>query len=115
MSLSEFQIAECLQEIGRFIEKRRPPEHIREQVDLRGELVKSEVILSEVRAPWDGIGGKIVAPFAKVKWIGSRKQWEIYWQRANMKWNKYKPSRSIGSLGDALAEIDADPFGCFFG
>jgi hypothetical protein len=115
MALSDKEIQECLREVGAFIAKRRPPEHIRAQLDYRGEVQRSEVVLSSVRPALLGRKETMVQPFAKIKWIGTKSAWIIYWMRADLKWHRYDPSQKIRSLHDALAEIHADPYGCFFG
>jgi hypothetical protein len=114
MALTETQTLECLREIGAFIKKRRPREDIRDKLDYRGEILKSEVVLSSVRPAFDS-GEPRAFPFAKIKWIGTQRAWVIYWMRADLKWHRYSPSRKIRSLADALAEIDSDPYCCFFG
>lgn len=114
MALTEAQTLECLREIGAFIKKRRPTEEIRDKLDYRGEVIKSEVLLSAVR-PRSGTGEPFVSPIAKIKWIGTQSAWVLYWMRADLKWHRYSPSRPIRSLGDAFTEINKDPYGCFFG
>ncbi|MEA3360014.1 MAG: DUF3024 domain-containing protein [Thermodesulfobacteriota bacterium] len=41
--------------------------------------------------------------------------WKLFWQRADMKWHAYDPFKSSRDLAELIAEIDADPHGCFFG
>jgi Protein of unknown function (DUF3024) len=115
MALKKEQIIECLREVGAFIEKRRPPEEIRDKLDYRGEVIKSEVVLSEIRPVFQGNGEYRANPFAKIRWVERRSEWQIFWRRADLKWHRYKPTREIRRLRDALLEIEGDPKGCFFG
>ena len=41
--------------------------------------------------------------------------WNIYWQRADLKWHRYEPVPTTGSIGEFLDLVDQDEFCCFFG
>ncbi len=112
MAFTPEQLSECVREVGRFVAKRRPPPHVREQVDLRAEIKKTEILLVHRRR----IPGKEYdSPIAKVRWIAARRVWILYWMRANFKWLAYETERPLLTIGAALDEVDRDSFGCFFG
>lgn len=115
MALSEKQLAECLGEAGRFLQAFRPREEIRDKLDYRFKIKRSEIVLYSIRPRWDGSPGVSEQELAKVKWVAAREKWQIYWMRADCRWHEYKAIREIRSLKDALAEVRADPYGCFFG
>jgi hypothetical protein len=52
---------------------------------------------------------------ARARYLKSRDQWLIYWQRADMKWHKYGPAPEVTTIHDFLKLVDEDAFGCFFG
>jgi hypothetical protein len=39
----------------------------------------------------------------------------LFWQRASLKWEMYRPLLANQDLTVLVAEIDRDPHGCFFG
>ena len=115
MALSPSQLAECLREVGAFMKELRPPQELREKVDYRIDIVGSEIVLSSVRPHWDNTPGKSQLPIAKVKWIATRKQWRLYWQRADGKWHSYNAGSRPLTIREALAEVRRDRHCCFFG
>ncbi|MEZ4647508.1 MAG: DUF3024 domain-containing protein [Candidatus Eisenbacteria bacterium] len=36
-------------------------------------------------------------------------------ERQDLKWHRYDPLPETSDLGAAVAEVDVDPYGCFFG
>jgi hypothetical protein len=53
--------------------------------------------------------------FARVKYVRTKDEWRLYWMRADLKWHLYEPAPIHDSLQDALAVVDQDHYGCFFG
>lgn len=83
MALSEFEEKRLAKVIGSFIEKRRPPIHLREQLDLTFAIEGHSVLLLEKRRLMDG--ERIERPFAKATWVKTQQVWKLYWQRADLK------------------------------
>jgi hypothetical protein len=74
------------------------------------------VTLLEVRPMWRGPPGEFtLSPFARFRFVKSSSIWKIYWRRQTGNWDLYKPSPSAKNLTVALAIIEADHYGCFFG
>jgi len=114
MSLSPQEREACVAELADFMKERRPPLHLRDQVDLRYRINQTTLILYEVRPAWDGRGDVIERPFAKLTLIRSRHVWKLYWMRTSGKWQAYEPDE-YRSLIDVLSVVRLDEFGCFFG
>ena len=115
MALTEVQIDECLRATGAFIAKRRPSPKIREKLDYRADISGSTITIVSVRPRFDDASSKMDHPIARVRWIQTKKKWQMYWMRADLKWRAYESASAISSIADALAEVDRDPHGCFFG
>lgn len=115
MALSPEQMQECLRAVGEFIEKRRPPPEIRSQLDFRAHIRNFTVDLVEVRPVWNNPQESRETPIARIRWVASQGVWRLYWMRQDLKWHAYPNLPETSSLAEALAEIDADPSGCFFG
>ena len=115
MPLSDAQISECLRATGTFISKRRPPPEIRDKVDYRADIRGLEVTIALVRPAYDDPTRMVEHPFAKARWIGTKKVWRLYWMRADRRWHSYQPMPEATTLEALLAEVDRDPHCCFFG
>jgi hypothetical protein len=115
MPLPSPQLQEALQAVGAFLQKRRPPEHIRAKLDMRADINNNEVIIRTLRPYFMDANQIIESPFARAKWVGTRKVWRLYWMRSDLKWHAYQPFPEAATLGEVLAEVDRDPHGCFFG
>ena len=115
MALSEFEIKRIDKAVAKFMEKRRPPPHIREEVDLSWRLKDQSVELFEIRVMWNDSSRKIESPIAKSTYIKTQKAWKIFWQKRDLKWHGYEPNLYVKRIEDFLAVVDRDEYGCFFG
>jgi hypothetical protein len=101
--------------VAAFVEKRRPPAHLRNQVDLGFRFDGRSVELFEIRSRRDKPAEKIEESVAKARYLKSREKWLVYWQRADLKWHKYGPSPEVQTIEAFLALVDEDRHACFFG
>lgn len=115
MALSEFEIKKCEKLVGEFIEKRRPPPHIRNELDLGYRVKGQSVEIFEIRPMWQNPDKKIEEAVAKTTYVKTRKIWTVYWQRADLKWHRYDPNPEVESLEKFLEIVDRDEYACFFG
>lgn len=114
MPLPPAQLQACLQAVGAFIEKRRPPAHVRSQVDIRADINGSEVVILHLRPHFEDAKRILELPFAKTKWVDSRQVWRLFWMKSDLKWHPYDPLPEAKTIEAVLAEVDRDPHGCFF-
>ncbi len=115
MAFTEFERAANLKALKWFIDKRRPPEHIRPQLDIGYAVVGHTVDVFEIRPDWQDETTTRHTPVARVKFVRTQRHWRLYWMRRDLKWHAYQPDDVHGTLMSALKTIDADSFGCFFG
>lgn len=113
--LSEIEQKKVEKVVGALIAKRRPPPHIRKEVDLGFRFYGRSVEIFEVRPVWRGNGETHEIPIAKTTYIKARKVWKLYWQRRDLKWHSYEPLPEACSIEEIVAEIDVDPYVCFWG
>ena len=97
------------------MEKRRPPAHIRHEVDLGFRITGQSVEIFEIRPRWQCPEEKIEEAVAKTTFVKTKKIWKVYWQRADLKWHRYDPNPEVGSLDEFLDIVDRDEYACFFG
>ena len=115
MALSEFEIKKIEKEVQVFMDRRRPPPHIREELDLWFRIKGQSVEIFEIRPLWRQPGEKIEIAVAKATYVKSQKIWKLYWQRADLKWHRYDPDPEVDTLQEFLGIVDRDEYACFFG
>ena len=115
MALSEFETKKIEKEVGSFVEKRRPPPHIRPELDLGFRVKRQSVEIFEIRPVWDNPNEKIEHAVAKATYVKTQKVWKVYWQRADLNWHRYDPSPEVVALSEFLLLVDRDEYACFFG
>lgn len=117
MAFSELQHARAKRTVSEFIEQRRPPQEIRDELDLGYRIDKDDqsVVIFEIRPYWRDPDEKIETRVAKMKYVKSRDVWKLYWVRRDGKWHKYRPAAEVRSLRQAIEIVDADEMGCFWG
>ncbi len=115
MAFSEFEIKRIEKAVNKFMEKRRPPLHIRDQLDFGFRIKGQSVELYEIRPLWDNPDKKIEGAITKATFVKTKKIWKIYWQRADLKWHNYQPGPEVKNIEDFLSVVDQDAHGCFFG
>lgn len=101
--------------VDAFIEKRRPPPHIRPELDLGYRLHDQSVEIFEVRAAWRSPGETMEQPVAKATFVRKRQAWKVYWMRADLKWHGYPQAPEVRLLENFLAMVEKDEYSCFFG
>lgn len=115
MSLSEFEIKRAEKVIQGFLEKHRPPPHIRPQLDLGGRVSGQSVEIFSIRPRYDDPSIRMETPAAKATYVKSRGLWKVYWMRADLKWHAYEPQAEVKSLEAFLDLVGEDAHACFFG
>lgn len=101
--------------IKKFLMKKRPPEHIRDKLDIDVRKEGQSILVLELRPRWDNPEEILDLPIAKATYVKSRKIWKIYWKRADLKWHVYDPTPEVTHLSDFLDIVDRDSHGCFWG
>ncbi|WP_368643330.1 DUF3024 domain-containing protein [Castellaniella ginsengisoli] len=113
MALSELELARVHRTMGAYIARRRPRPEIRDELDIGYSVENQSVIVHEDRRLYDG--SRMIEPVAKVTWVKTQRIWKIFWMRADLRWHGYEPLAAARTLDKVLEEIDADPYGCFWG
>ncbi len=115
MALSELERKRFERIVGAFIEKRRPPPHVRPKLDLGFRVAGQSVELFEVRPRFDTPSEKSEHAVAKATYVKAQDVWRVFWQRADLKWHRYDPAPEVPSLEDFLHLVQEDKRACFFG
>ena len=116
MAISEFEYKRAEKLVGAFVARRRPPAHLRAELDFSVRIEGQCAVLVEIRPRWRGAPGETLEhPCAKATYIKSRGVWRIYWMRADLKWHAYPPCPETRDLDGFLQLVDEDAHHCFFG
>jgi len=115
MTISEFETKQWEKELKKFLEWRRPPVHIRDQVDINYRIDNQSAELFEIRPVWNNPFEKTELSIAKATYIKKSKNWKVYWQRQDLKWHMYEPTPNTETLEEFLKLVHEDKYACFFG
>lgn len=115
MALSEIERKRYERAMDAFLEKRRPPAHIRSQLDIGFRITGQSVEIFEVRPRWDRPQEKMEMPVAKATFVKTQYHWKVFWMRRDLKWHRYDPAPEVLSLEDFGRLVHEDKHACFFG
>ena len=115
MAFTEFDQAMAEVKVEEFLERRRPPVHLRDKVDLGYRIEGQSVILFEIRPVFRRPEEKIEIPVAKTNFVKKNGTWNVFWRRADLKWHRYEPVPVVDSLDTFLMLVGQDEYGCFWG
>lgn len=115
MVLGILKSAEIIETMENYISRVRPPEEIRDQLDIGYEIDNQSIILTEIRPRWDNPSEVYARGFAKATYIKKQGLWRIFWLRADLKWHTYRPNPVVKQLQDFLDIVDEDEYACFKG
>lgn len=115
MALTVFDITEIIESMENYLEKVRPEEAIRDQLDIGYKITGQSVEIFEIRPRPDNSSLKQYPSIAKTTFIKSKGHWKLFWMRADLKWHGYKPNLYLKNLKKVVEIIDKDEFGCFYG
>jgi len=115
MALTELELKRCEHELGKFLERRRPPPQIRDEVDIGYRVEGQSVEIFEVRPEWKNPKRKREHPIAKATYVRTQKCWKVFWMRRDLKWHGYEPHPEVNTLAAFFKVVDRDEYCCFFG
>lgn len=115
MPFSELELKRCERDLQRFMERRRPPPHIRKELDLGYKVEGQSVEIFEIRPDWRDKTVVRIFSLAKATFVRSRNHWRVYWKRQDLKWHSYEPVSEVRHLEEFLSVVDEDDHHCFFG
>lgn len=115
MVFSEIEQKRCEREMDAFLKKRRPPPHIRPELDIGIRVAGQSVEIFEIRPRWDRPEEKMETPVAKATYVKSQRVWRVFWMRRDLKWHRYEPVPEVPSLEKFAEIVHQDAYACFFG
>lgn len=114
MAFSEIELKRIDNAVGKLCQKRSPA-HLRDKFSLEFSIKGHDVLIYERRPQWNKPSDYTESAIAKLKYFRTANEWRLFWRRASLKWESYKPFPTSKVLNDLVVEVDNDPFGTFFG
>ncbi|MBS3740791.1 MAG: DUF3024 domain-containing protein [Candidatus Cloacimonetes bacterium] len=115
MALTEFDEKKVKILMEELLSRRRPPKHLRNKVDLAYRVKGQSVELFEIRDKWDHPGEKKESKIAKATFVKTKREWKVFWQKADSKWHRYKPSPTVSDIAEFIEIVEKDEHCCFWG
>jgi hypothetical protein len=115
MAFDEFTLHRIQKVVGTFVESRRPPPHIRKELDLAFRIDGQSVLIFEVRPHWKMPEEIMENLIAKATYVKTQDLWNIYWMRQTLKWHSYPLLPQVDTIEEFLEEVAEDPSACFWG
>ena len=100
--------------LAAFVERRRPPVHLRDKLEHGFRMDGQAIELFEVRPRFDDKTRKTQLSFAKARYVKTAKAWKVYWMRGNGRWWPYQPGQ-VKKVEDFIRLVEEDKDNCFFG
>jgi hypothetical protein len=114
MSLNKLETKKVEKLIGDYCNNRIPP-HVRDQIQLVYNIHGNGVKIIEKRPHWQNKDHWTESPIARIKFDPETFTWELFWRRANGRWERYPDFKPVNDLKKIIDEIDSDPYHVFWG
>jgi hypothetical protein len=115
MPLAALDTVEAIEVLENYLSRNRPPEHIRNKLDIGYRIENQSVYLFEIRPDWQNPNITRNKDFAKTTFVKGQKVWKVYWLRADLKWHPYDPKPQVRNLSDFIKLVEEDKHACFKG
>ena len=114
MALPEHTREVVARRLARYCEERIPP-HVRHQVRLGYRFRGHTVTLYEERAAFQQPDQWVEIVVAQFRMNKEMFEWSLYWANRNSKWLPHEEFTPTCDFEAALSEVDANPYGMFWG
>ncbi|MBX7109383.1 MAG: DUF3024 domain-containing protein [Chitinophagales bacterium] len=79
MEIDTLQTLDVIEAMENFIARKRPPEHIREKLDLGYKIEDQNIFVFEIRPQFDKPEEKTEHPVAKATFVKTKNHWKVFW------------------------------------
>ncbi|MBT0422968.1 DUF3024 domain-containing protein [Morganella morganii] len=111
MTFNDIELAQINQCMDLFMEKRRPPEHLRDEHDLMYEIVGQAVFINETR---NVMGRTVETEIAKIVFDRHQNGWRLFCMGRSGQWEGLFAD-FIPTFSDAIKVVEDDAAEIFFG
>lgn len=115
MSLDILLTLDTIEVLENYIDKVRPIEELRDQVDVAYKIENQSIIIYEVRPRFNQPDQTFESAIAKATFVKATDCWKVFWQRADLKWHPYKPKPIVKTIKEFVTLVEKDEHYCFWG
>jgi len=114
MALSELEQQRVEKIVGAYCREKIPP-HVRDEIKVFYTIRGNDVKIIESRPHWQMKDKWTEMEIARIQHDNSTLTWQLYWKRANERWEKYPDFKPVSDLKKIVNEIKSDPHHVFWG
>jgi hypothetical protein len=114
MALSEFETKKIEKVMLSLLKPRLTP-HVKSGGVVSYCIKGHEVLLFSTKPSQFNPTQNIESAIAKFKYVRTTNTWHLFWQRATLKWQSYKPLPTAKSIEALAQEVSTDQYCCFWG
>lgn len=115
MSLDILVTLDTIETLENYIDKIRPSEELRDQIDIGYKLENQSIIIFESRPYFHRPDQRFESAVAKATFVKAKQSWKVFWQRADLKWHAYEPKPVVKTLREFISLVENDEYNCFWG
>jgi hypothetical protein len=115
MALDVTNAVDIIELMENYVERIRPPHHLRNELDISYRIDNQSIVLFEIRPFFEDPKKIIESEYAKATYVKTNDKWKVYWKRGNLKWSLYAPKPQVKHLRDFINLVETDKYGCFNG
>ena len=115
MAIYTLQTLDIIEAMENFIERKRPPEHIRPKLDISYKIEAQSIIVFEIRPQWNKPEVIREHVVAKTTFVKSKNHWKVFWMRSDLQWHSYTPKPTVKTVKEFCKLVEEDKHFCFFG
>jgi hypothetical protein len=115
MAFSIQQQLEIIEVMENYLDRFRPDEEMRKQIDFGYHIEGQSVYIVEIRPRWDNPELIHESKVAKATWVKKRGEWKVFWLRASLKWETYPPCPYVETFSQFVDLVEEDRHNCFWG
>jgi len=115
MISDNLQILSIIEVMERFLERVRPPENVRPQLDIGYKIEGQTILIHEIRPFWNDSLKIIYPEVAKATFVKSKNHWKVSWLKGNLEWCSHEPKPIVKTLKDFANLVEEDKHACFWG
>jgi hypothetical protein len=115
MKIGDNQYLEVIEAMENFIERKRPPVHIRDKMDLGYRIEDQNIFVFDIRPQWNKPEVILHHDLAKCTYVKAKNHWKIFWMRGNGNWHSYSIEPIMDRVHEFAKIVEEDAACCFFG
>jgi hypothetical protein len=98
MPVDALQMVEIIELMENYIDKIRPPERLRKEVNIVYKIDGQSITIYEIRPFLLDKTKRNEHAVAKTTFIKSKNEWKVFWMRSDLKWHAYSPKPTVKTL-----------------